>query len=126
MLDIKNYSRQRSAIIEALKGTTCHPTATWVHETVRKTIPNISLGTVYRNLSELSSAGQILTIHVGNSEHYDGDISDHQHFCCKKCGGVFDIPFGVAPKTDVEEQLSCKVHECSVVFYGVCKQCLED
>ena len=123
---MKKYSRQRAAIVEALRSTDCHPTAQWVYETVKKSIPNISLGTVYRNLSELSLSGQIITVPVyGHSEHYDGDNSDHYHFCCKECNKVYDVPKSDGIHIDVENELGCVVTGSSLVFYGICQECLK-
>ena len=69
---MKNYSRQREAIMNVLRSTNTHPTAAWIYEQVRQQIPNISLGTVYRNLAALSESGDILSINVGDGqEHYD-------------------------------------------------------
>ena len=88
---MKNYSRQREAIINVLRSTDTHPTAGWIYEKVREEIPNISLGTVYRNLSALSEAGEILSINVGDGyEHFDGDISPHLHLYCRECEKIFD------------------------------------
>ena len=83
---MKNYSKQREAIKHELSKRRDHPTAAQIYESVRNTVPNISLGTVYRNLSELSESGEILCINVGDDrEHYDFDNSVHLHLHCKKC-----------------------------------------
>ena len=88
---MKNYSRQREAILSVLRSTDTHPTANWIYTKVRETIPNISLGTVYRNLLDLSNSGEIICIDVGDgSLHYDGDIFPHLHLCCKNCNSVTD------------------------------------
>lgn len=123
---MKKYSRQRAAIIEALKSTDCHPTAAWVHEEVKKSIPNISLATVYRNIAALVKSGDIITVPVaGRNEHFDADISEHYHFCCNLCGSVLDVPAAADLKIDIEPLLDCKVSSSSLVFYGICKRCLE-
>ncbi|MBP3705838.1 MAG: transcriptional repressor [Clostridia bacterium] len=78
-----NYSRQREAIMQVLRSSKAHPNANQVYEEVRKIIPNISLGTVYRNLSSLGDTGEILCLHVANGpERYDGEISPHIHLHC--------------------------------------------
>ena len=88
---MKNYSKQREAILTVLRQTDTHPTANWIYEQVREIIPNISLGTVYRNLSELSLNGDILSLHVGDGfEHFDYDTSPHAHLHCKACGCIAD------------------------------------
>lgn len=121
---MKNYSRQREAIAEVLKKSKAHPTAAQVYSEVRKALPNISLGTVYRNLSELSRNGSILDISVGDGfDHFDGDTSPHIHLYCKECGKIEDAPisgellYAEARMRDFSpENLIC-------VLNGVCKSC---
>lgn len=125
---MKNYSRQREAIVTALQNTTAHPTASTVYETVRETIPNISLGTVYRNLAALAEEGMIKQLSVGDSsDHFDGDISPHSHFYCEKCGKVSDVSYvadGAYPT--LEKDYGFKVKASSLVLCGICKECNKD
>lgn len=121
---MKNYSRQRETILNVLRSTDTHPTANWIYERVREVMPNISLGTVYRNLSALSEAGEILNINVGDGfEHYDGDIKPHAHLHCKNCNCIIDArldndPFEKIAKThNFEPQISV------YVVYGICEKC---
>ena len=89
---IQKRSKQREAILEVVKSTKCHPTADWVYAEVRKQIPNISLGTVYRNLSMLAENGTIQKLNIGTSiEHFDGNPAGHYHVCCSECGRIDDI-----------------------------------
>ena len=121
---MKNYSRQRETILKVLRSTDTHPTANWIYTKVREQLPNISLGTVYRNLSALAAAGEILALDVGDGfEHYDGDISPHLHLNCRKCGCINDVIL----KEDVSAK-KAKEHgfipETSIyVVYGICKKC---
>ena len=86
------HSRQRDAILEYLHSTKSHPTAETVYENVRESIPNISLGTVYRNLNMLADAGDILRLSCGGtSDRYDGNPEQHYHFLCRECGNVSDL-----------------------------------
>ena len=121
---MKNYSRQRETILNVLRSTDTHPTANWIYKKVREQIPNISLGTVYRNLSALAAAGEILAIDVGDGfEHYDGDISPHLHMNCKKCGCIYDV---VLPNDFIAEKAKENgfIPETSIyVVYGICKNC---
>lgn len=72
---MKNYSRQREAILQVLRSTDTHPSASAVYNEVRKLIPNISLGTVYRNLAALAEDGSVLSLSVGDGyEHFDGTL----------------------------------------------------
>ena len=86
------YSRQREAIISFLKTRKDHPTAEVIYNNLRITYPNISLGTVYRNLNLLSENGTILKISLeDDSAHFDGFTHQHLHFFCNKCRSLKDI-----------------------------------
>ena len=127
------FSRQRAAILENVKGRKDHPTADMVYSSVRETYPKISLGTVYRNLSLLSEMHQILRLHFGDgTEHYDGDISDHDHFICTKCGKIVDLfkedvdaaaVAGSAVEAWPKHKDIAKIHYRSVIYYGICTRC---
>ena len=123
---MKNYSRQREAIIKVLCSTKSHPTAAWIYENVRLVLPNISLGTVYRNLALLESEGIIRKVPVGdNHEHFDGDTSGHSHFYCKECEQITDIFIDTAKTLkQVEEETGSRVDLGTYTFVGVCKNCL--
>ena len=119
-----NYSKQREAILNELQSRCDHPTATQVYEGVKKVIPNISLGTVYRNLASLVESGEILSVAVGDGkEHFDGDKSFHLHLHCKCCGAIIDSR--VQPdKIKGIAQFDGFTPENSVcVVYGLCKNC---
>lgn len=123
------YSRQREVLLDVLKNTKCHPNADWIYEKVRKEIPNISLGTVYRNLALLHSAGMIQKIDVGGgSDRFDADISPHAHFICTSCGDVIDIytDYLECLKPDIERKNNFSVCDCSVIFRGICSECAKD
>lgn len=86
------YSRQRECIKSFLMGRKDHPTADTVYMHVRQQYPNISLGTVYRNLTLLSDIGEINRLNVGDGvDRFDADTSPHQHIVCDTCGCVQDI-----------------------------------
>ena len=89
---VQRYSRQREAILQSLRSVTSHPTAAQLCNMVRQTVPNISLGTVYRNLSELTAAGEILCFKTNDgSEHYDGNALRHPHLVCRQCRQILDL-----------------------------------
>ena len=125
---MRNYSRQREAILKVLHNSKSHPTAAQVYTEVRKEIPNISLGTVYRNLAALAEEGMIKQLSVGDSsDHFDGDISPHSHFYCEKCGKVLDVSYvadGAYPT--LEKDYGFKVKASSLVLCGICKECNKD
>ena len=122
---MRNYSKQREAILEVLCSTTAHPTVNWIYERTREKLPKISLGTVYRNLAELKAEGRIIEVPVQDGfQHFDGNPLPHLHFHCRTCGGIYDC---VSPdsklKAFLENELGCAVEEESLVFSGVCKGC---
>ena len=123
-----NYSRQREAILNVLKDTTSHPSAAWIYERVRMQIPNISLGTVYRNLAALEKEGMIIKVPVGDArEQFDGDTTPHSHFYCKSCEAISDIPFNPSEALRAaEENHGFEVHSVTYTFTGICKNCLSD
>ena len=88
----KRMTKQRKQILEVLKNTNTHPTADEIYEEVKKEIPNISLGTVYRNLNVLSEMDEIMILDYGSSySRFDGNPKNHYHFKCEQCGKVFDL-----------------------------------
>ncbi|MGN0436350.1 MAG: transcriptional repressor [Wujia sp.] len=121
------FSRQRESILNNLQGRCDHPTADMIYESVRVEQPNISLGTVYRNLAFLSENGQILKLSTGiGPDHYDGCTKPHNHFVCRCCGKVVDLDF--IPKEDFIEKASDKfdgvIEGYSLQFLGKCGDCL--
>jgi Fur family transcriptional regulator, ferric uptake regulator len=87
------HSRQRQVILEELRMSRHHPTATELYEAVRERLPRVSLGTVYRNLELLVRQGHIRRLEGrGAQARYDGDLGEHLHLHCVRCGGVADIP----------------------------------
>ena len=121
---MKNYSKQREAVATVLKESKCHPTAAQVYCEVRKKLPNISLGTVYRNLKELSESGSILDLSVGDGcDHFDGDLTPHIHLYCKKCGTIFDAPLGNSLGIDSAEENGFVAENLTCIVTGVCKSC---
>ncbi len=123
---MKRYSQQRETILNIVKATDCHPSAGYVYEHARRTIPNISLGTVYRNLSELRKSGHIISLTPGDgTERFDGNTEDHHHFCCKVCGSVSDIQLPVDKELNQKAQRSSgnRVDFHRTIFYGICRDC---
>ncbi len=120
------YSRQREAIKNYLVGRVDHPTADMVYTAIRKIYPNISLGTVYRNLTLLADQGEIIKISCGEtSDRFDARTENHCHIICEQCGGVSDL-WGI--DTNLIDQMADKSYEGDVYghqlyFYGKCKHC---
>ena len=120
------YSIQRECILQDLVGRCDHPTADMVYESVRILQPNISLGTVYRNLSFLADSGQILKISTGNGpDHFDGCTKEHYHFVCRSCGKVLDLDY--VPRENLKEDVAGTfdgvVDDFDLQFFGKCSDC---
>lgn len=121
-------SKQRDAIREYLVSTTSHPTAKTVYEHIQKIFPNISLGTVYRNLNFLVEHGQAIKLSCeDNKEHYDGNTMPHSHFYCRCCKQVSDMD---TPVLNVSELLRDTgfhgtVDSYMTFFTGTCSKCAE-
>jgi Fur family peroxide stress response transcriptional regulator len=119
-------TRQKEAILEVLMNTTSHPTADWVYNEVRKEIPNISLGTVYRNLRILCQLGEILELVLcGSLSRFDARRDNHYHFRCEKCGQVFDVDEPVNKEMDkiAARRTGFKIAYHRLEFYGQCLEC---
>ena len=122
---MKNYSKQREAILNVLCSTYTHPTAGEIYHRVRQVIPNISLGTVYRNLAALSEAGEILSISVGDGyEHFDGNNAPHIHLHCRECSAIIDAPLADDLIANAAAAKGFKPETSIYVVYGVCSDCL--
>lgn len=120
------HSRQRDLIKEFLMTRKDHPTADTVYMNVRKEQPNISLGTVYRNLTLLADIGEIARIRVGDGvDHFDADISPHYHFICSSCGSVIDLE--VKDLGDIDTLAGAgfdgQITGHITYFYGTCGNC---
>ena len=120
------FSRQREAIKSYLAHTKEHPTADTVYMNIRNTYPNISLGTVYRNLNLLAEQGEILKINCQDgSDRFDGNPKPHYHFLCTKCGRVLDLEMESIDHINVIANASFrrKVEGHTTYFYGLCPDC---
>lgn len=123
-------SRQRECILSFLKTRHDHPTADTIYEQVRKEIPNISLGTVYRNLALLTERGEIIKLSLdGVCDRYDATTTPHFHFQCNCCGGVSDmsIPDSVAKAFHkINDDYSGIIEGYTSFFYGICPDCTKE
>ena len=122
------YSKKREAILSAICGTSCHPSAEWVYKQLKPQHPDLSLGTVYRNLAFLQEHGLIQSVGVvQGQERFDGLTAPHSHFVCNCCGSVLDLP-GVQPGEELDQTVSQQyglvVNHYELTFYGLCPSCL--
>lgn len=124
----KRYSRQRELIYSCLRSTKIHPTAEMIYQALKPEHPKLSLGTVYRNLNQLSEAGLIVRMPFP-VERFDADTSPHAHFCCEKCGQVFDVPLPQSSEDEARNlcgQIGGLLSRETRLFYGVCQDCGAD
>lgn len=120
-------SRQRELIKDFLITRKDHPTADVVYMNVRQQMPNISLGTVYRNLTLLADIGEIQRLRLGDGiDHFDADISDHNHFICKDCGKVIDLEMdSIAHINEIaSSRFGGRIAGHVTYFYGTCEDCM--
>ena len=123
----RRLTPQRRAVLEAVQQAPIHPDACWVYDQVRRRLPNISLGTVYRSLAVLEDAGVIQELpQAGGPTRYDANVEEHQHVVCSQCGRVADVEVG--DLTAVRELVSRSAGFAEVVgerleFYGRCSEC---
>ena len=123
---MEKKSKQREAILKVLRGTKSHPTADLVYDEVRQVIPNLSLGTVYRNLKLLTERGDIVEVDMsGDLSRYDACTDAHCHFRCEQCGRLFDIDEPLDGKLDkkVAQKTGFKVTRHRLEFHGLCTEC---
>ncbi len=121
-------SRQRDRILQLLRGADNHPAAPWLYNRLRKDFPDLSMGTLYRNLKILVGQGIIGKIDFGGAfDRYDPIVSPHYHFICDRCGTITDLA------VPVDEGLNERVRNFSghralrhrIEFFGICESCGE-
>lgn len=120
------YSKQREAIKTYLESTKSHPSADMVFLHVKEQFPNISLGTIYRNLNLLSDLGEIIKITTPDgADRFDAEVKPHYHFCCKQCGDVLDldIPNLCELNEYAEKNFNGIIEGHSLLFHGICDHC---
>ena len=119
-------TRQRQVILEELGKVSSHPTADEVYDMVRRRLPRVSLGTVYRNLEMLSERGMIQKLELGGTRRrFDGNVRDHYHVRCVRCGRLEDVP--AEPGAVLENALrgvsDYEITGYRLEFIGLCPQC---
>jgi Fe2+ or Zn2+ uptake regulation protein len=118
-------TRQLALVWQAVKDDKSHPTADQVYERVRRKLPHISLGTVYRNLQKLVALKKLQVLILGRAQHFDPLVQRHQHFICEVCDRVYDVIVDsqreIRPAKLPEEGFTVTSHQ--LAFYGTCKGC---
>ncbi|GHU66053.1 transcriptional repressor [Spirochaetia bacterium] len=130
ILGLRKHSRKRDAILELIRSTGTHPGAQWVYDQLKPSIPDLSLGTVYRNIAVFREEGLLESVGVVlGEERFDGDTSPHPHAVCSRCGKIIDLP------TEVQAELSRNfsvdipdftIDKRNTLFYGLCRGCKEE
>jgi Fur family peroxide stress response transcriptional regulator len=127
-MKIKRYSKKRAAILDLLRNTDVHPSAEWIYQRLKPVYPDLSLGTVYRNITQLKNAHQLASVGVVNGhERYDAVTDMHPHFICTQCSCIFDLE-NVPMEEDLHEFIAQQYHvhidHFDLVFHGICQDCL--
>lgn len=127
-VEVKRYkrSRQRERILDTLRRTKSHPTAAWIYDELKRDFPDLSLGTVYRNLNILHDQGLVRVLQSGSTfDRFDADTSVHYHFVCQGCGKVEDIDFPLPHDIDTKASivLGRVVTGHRLDFFGICNSC---
>lgn len=123
---IRRNTKQRQIILDELCKVKTHPSADTLFKMVRKRIPDISYGTIYRNLNLLKDENRVLELSFGkHSCRYDGTVKEHFHFFCLECKNVFDIEEADIGQLDkrIADKMNFKVEYHRLEFFGYCDSC---
>lgn len=127
MQPVQRHSKKRDAVIETLMSTDTHPSAEWIFFQLKELYPDISLGTVYRNLSQLKQQGIIASLgFVAGVERFDGNTNPHVHFVCTQCGKILDLHELQVPQKlcdRASEETGAQIEHCHLTFHGLCGEC---
>ena len=124
------HFRKRDAILTCLRETKVHPSADWVYNQLKPEIPDLSLGTVYRNLSLFKEQGLITSLGTVNGvERFDANTAPHVHFICTGCGRVDDLhslPVPEELKHTAASSCGGNITGCQLTFTGICAECAQN
>lgn len=124
------YSKQRETIYQILCEDMTHPNVDDIYLKARQVIPDISLGTVYRNLNVLVEQKRIRRLDIKDKAHFDANIKKHFHFICSECGEISDMFIDESVLEElishVEEESGNKVESLDIVINGVCSHCRKE
>ncbi|MGI5900023.1 MAG: Fur family transcriptional regulator [Christensenellales bacterium] len=130
MKTARRYSRKRDAILETIASTKSHPSAEWVYNKLKPKFPDLSLGTVYRNIAQFKDEGRIICVGVvAGQERYDANVQPHLHFVCENCSEVIDVEVEYCSDDlakRVEDKYGFKVSSHETIVYGKCADCVRN
>lgn len=125
----RRNTRQRQTVLQELRASRSHPTASELLRLVRLHMPQISIGTIYRNLEILQEQGQAIRLAgiVGHEARYDGCVTPHSHFQCLNCGALFDLETQIPGLDELvgQELEGHTVDSSQVLLYGLCRDCIK-
>ena len=125
----KNF-RKRNAIYECLCRSKAHPSAETIYTELKLEIPDLSLGTVYRNLNLFKEQGLAVSVATVNGvERFDGNVEPHVHFICNDCSAVIDMEELAVPQaltSAAEKSIGGRIDECQLSFTGSCRNCIKN
>ncbi len=121
-------TRQRQRILEAVNQLAGHPTADEIYQVVRKELPRISLGTVYRNLDVLAEQGRISKVQTGPQMRFDAMVAEHVHIRCLRCGALADADIDDLPDLDsaLRDPSGYRLLGHRLEYVGLCPSCQAD
>ena len=120
------FSKQRELILNEVMNSRLHPTADSIYTNLKKDNPGLSLGTVYRNLTQLTEHGFIAKLSIPNqSDRFDRNIKPHAHLICEKCNNIFDIESNSINKfvNSLSDKEDIEVLNYDIILKGTCTKC---
>ncbi|WP_018110982.1 manganese-dependent transcriptional regulator PerR [Thermus igniterrae] len=123
---LKRLTRQRKAVLEVVRRAHNHPDAAWIYQEVRKTVPKVSLGTIYRTLEALVAEGYLIPISkAGEATRYDANLHPHLHLVCQGCGEIVDLELDLPDLVALAQAAhpGVEVRTAEVTFRGLCPTC---
>ncbi|GAB5603284.1 transcriptional repressor [Thermus sp. FJN-A] len=123
---LKRLTRQRRAVLEVVRRARNHPDAAWIYQEVRKEVPKVSLGTIYRTLDALVEEGYLIPItKAGEATRYDANLHPHLHLVCEACGEIVDLEVALPDLVVLAQEAhpGVEVHAAEVTFRGLCPTC---
>lgn len=120
------FSKQRELILNEVMNSHLHPTADSIYTNLKKDNPGLSLGTVYRNLTQLTEHGFIAKLSIPNqSDRFDRNIKPHAHLICEKCNNIFDIESNSINKfvNSLSDKENIEISNYDIILKGTCTKC---
>ena len=124
---MRRHSKKRDAILNCIRQSRVHPSAEWIYAQLKPEHPDLSLGTVYRNLALFRESGEVVCVAtVRGADRLDACTEPHAHFICEQCGAVLDVDVPQDDlRSDLETRYGVRVRRSELLFRGVCNACRE-